>query len=237
VSTSKKPWQKPTKPVAILAAIDLLLVGVLIGMGMWNGWSAELWGPIATWVAGGLTLAAVISSVWQAKDSMRRADAVEAERDESKRIAQIDLILPLWPKIAEIRLWYAEYKRQLDEAHELLTDETAPDFEAGNAILERLSAQWLNHSTELDLLFEPAVLKVVQPNIVDELTSLYREFFTLGNEIGDTIHQVKLHGKPNTKASDALIRLLAGRRRNMLQLIRHHLTRAPRIEFKYYPNR
>lgn len=219
----------------ILVIIAALMFATSVVYGLAKGWTATQWGPYSGWFSAVATVMAISLSLWQARDSMRRADALEEARDTERRIAQIDLIVPIWAKVAEIRSWHDFYLTRLERAHKGITGTDRAEMANAESELMTMKDEWTVMSMQLDLLFEPALLKVTQSNVQDYLSDVYRDFFLLGNEIQTAIHNVGQHTPPDPMLTKTLVKLLGDRRRIMFQLMRHHLTKAPKVEFKRYP--
>ncbi|MGW5074035.1 hypothetical protein [Rhodococcus sp. NPDC004095] len=77
----------------VAGIVGVVVIGVFAVVGLVSGWGVGQFGPLAAWVSGALTLAAVSVSLWQANEAKRRAleDAEKAEKrlqEERNRHAQ-----------------------------------------------------------------------------------------------------------------------------------------------------
>lgn len=229
--------------IFLVVAVTIFVLTYQHGVIWFPGYTANQWAAAGGWVSGIGALAAVAVAIYQSHVAMKSAeqartdakDLLATELDEQRRMRQIEVILPIWPAVADIRQWYYdEYRQAVTNHHAAITSGDSTRFSEGLRAVDRLDGEWKELQTRLDLLFEPALLLTIQPNVAAHLESVYSDFFTLGDEIRATLHGVRQWTPPETKTTDALIKKLAVSRQIMLQVVRHHLTQGPPITFRSY---
>jgi hypothetical protein len=68
----------------IVVALGLIF---LLGLGYGQRWGANQWGPVAAWLSGALTLAAVVAALHQSRIAQRQAVIAQQQADETHREA------------------------------------------------------------------------------------------------------------------------------------------------------
>jgi hypothetical protein len=105
------PWLIVTGTIGALALVFLL------GLGAGQEWGAEQWGPVASWFAGALTLAAVIVALRQAalarRESMRLQLARLVDHEVSRRRECIEALANLWAAITGMQMEFAAWTEYL----------------------------------------------------------------------------------------------------------------------------
>lgn len=76
-----------TPPTWLIAAgtIGASALIFIAGAGVGQQWGAEQWGPVAAWLSGGLTLAAVVVALRQAIIAQRQAAIAQQQADDAQR--------------------------------------------------------------------------------------------------------------------------------------------------------
>lgn len=111
---NKKPprvrWS--LEPNDVIAVATLTLFMGLFG-GLFAVWftsdlfSQVQWGPMASWIAGGLTLVAVSISLYQATLARRAAaeadERLQQQLDAGRRNEEVKATAPVWAAVAEVR--------------------------------------------------------------------------------------------------------------------------------------
>lgn len=100
--------------VGVVIALTLIFV---LGVGAGQEWGASQWGPVATWVSGALTLAAVIVALRQAalarRDSARLQLARLVDHEVSRRRECIEALANLWAAITGMQMEFAAWMEYL----------------------------------------------------------------------------------------------------------------------------
>lgn len=106
------PW------LAVLGIVGALGLVFLFGVGVGQEWGAEQWGPVASWLSGALTLAAVIVALRQAllarRESMRLQRVRIVDHEVSRRRECIEALGKLWGAITGMQMEFAAWTEFLD---------------------------------------------------------------------------------------------------------------------------
>jgi hypothetical protein len=108
--------------VGVVAALALIF---LLGVGYGQQWGAEQWGPVAAWLSGALTLAAVAIALRQAGIARRQADDAQREsmrlrfdrlvdHEMSRRRECIDAFSALWATTIRVGTEFRPFTQRLD---------------------------------------------------------------------------------------------------------------------------
>lgn len=116
--------------IGIVAALTLIF---LLGVGYGRGWGAEQWGPVAAWLSGALTLAAVVVALRQAIIAQRQAAIAQQQADNARRDSMrlqfdrlvdlelsrrrecIDALSELWGAIVGMGIEFLAFTQELDD--------------------------------------------------------------------------------------------------------------------------
>jgi hypothetical protein len=90
-----------------------LTLGFLVVYGLVSKWGAEQWGPVAAWVAGALTLFAVVVALRQANIARRESGDLHFARlvdhEVSRRRDCIEAVSDLWAALAGIVIEFSAF--------------------------------------------------------------------------------------------------------------------------------
>jgi hypothetical protein len=76
---------EPPTWLIITGIIVALVMIFLLGVGRGQQWGADQWGPVAAWLSGALTLAAVVVALLQSRTAQRQAAIAQQQADETHR--------------------------------------------------------------------------------------------------------------------------------------------------------
>jgi hypothetical protein len=156
--------------------VGLVGVGAVVfftGVGFGQQWGAPQWGPFSEWVAGGLTLAAVVVAL---RESLRgQRESLKAQRSRlvdhelTRRRENLDALADLWAALMGINMATLKYRNYFDNLPRRFDpnvartdlDADATDqplaFEVG-AQVERFLAMWVE-TVESPLFVALALLR------------------------------------------------------------------------------
>ena len=93
------PSEPPTWLIVACISVTLSLI-FLLGVGYGQQWGANQWGPVAAWVSGAATLAAVVVALRQASIARRESMDLQVARlidhEVSRRRECIKALSELW---------------------------------------------------------------------------------------------------------------------------------------------
>jgi hypothetical protein len=103
-----------------------LALGSFVAYGLMGRWGAEQWGPVASWLAGALTLAAVVAALRQAgiaqqqagiaqRESMRLQGDRLVDHEVSRRRECIDALSELWGALVGMGIQFLAFTQELDD--------------------------------------------------------------------------------------------------------------------------
>lgn len=225
-------WLIATGIVVVLALI------FFVGFGAGQQWGAPQWGPLAAWLAGAATFAAVVVALRESfraqRESMRGQLARLVDHEVSRRRECIAALANLWAAITGLQMDFAawiqylngldpEFKPDEQRSRQPLTG--APMQTYGQEIREEIrkfSSQWQNR-------IEPPLFAAL---LVLRGTDLYEAV----SEVNEKINEIKLQGldtikdavtagrRPNTQPITAMWDDIVGRRDSHLALARQHFS-------------
>lgn len=121
------PWLIAT---GIVAALALILI---LGVGVGQGWGAPQWGPVAEWVAGAATFAAVAAALWQAvlarRASTRQLFEGRIDHEISRRRECIQALGDMWAGMVSLSIEFVAFRNYLDDIPEYF-DPNAPRLQS-----------------------------------------------------------------------------------------------------------
>jgi hypothetical protein len=219
----------------IAAALALVFI---FGVGFAQEWGAPQWGPLAEWVAGTATFAAVAAALWQAvlarHASLRQQFEGHIDHEISRRRECIKALGDLWAGMVSLSIEFVSFRNFLDDVPDYF-DPNSPrvigvsphqSFEPYVAEFSRHVETFYNKWTQAiqpPLFVALALLhgtemytEVVEVN--DELAKVGREGFTV---IQQTLAQGR---KPDTGAIKNMWNAILLRRNEHLRLTHQHFS-------------
>jgi hypothetical protein len=115
----------PPAWLIIAGIVGALTLVFLLGAGFGQGWGANQWGPVAAWLSGAATLAAVVVALRQAsialrqsRDAQREARRGQVDRlvdhEVSRRRECIDALSQLWGALVGMGIEFLTFTQYLD---------------------------------------------------------------------------------------------------------------------------
>ncbi len=192
------------------------VLGFLVDYGLLRNWGANQWGPVAAWLAGALTLAAVVIALWQAdnarRESMRLHLARLADHEVSRRRECIEALGKLWAAITGMQMEFTAWTDKLSTVPlDSIPHET-----------QRFSREWQNR-------IEPplfvALLVLRGTCLYDAVEGLNQKIDDIKTEGLEPIRQAaKDRRRPDTEEITSMWRNVINRRREHLALARKHFS-------------
>lgn len=110
---------RPLPPWSIVTVIIVALGMVfLLGVGYGQQWGASQWGPVAAWLSGALTLAAVVVALRQANIARRESMDLQVARlidhEVSRRRECIKALSELWAALVSMTIEFRTFTDWLD---------------------------------------------------------------------------------------------------------------------------
>jgi hypothetical protein len=106
------PW------LIVVPIVGALAFVFFLGVGVEQEWGAEQWGPVAAWLAGAATFAAVVVALWQANIARREAADLQVARlvdhEASRRRECIKAHSDLWAGIVGMAIEFSAFTDYLD---------------------------------------------------------------------------------------------------------------------------
>ena len=177
------PWLIVTGIVAALALVFLL------GLGAGREWGAEQWGPVAVWLSGAVTLAAVVVALRQAAlarhESMRLQLARLVDHEAGRRRECIKALVDLWAAFSRTNFEFSFFEHTIynmpenfDPKRKRLPDDVPPDGHVG----ELYSDEFIRALGK----FYSKWVEIIQPPLFSALAIFHgTELFAELNEIND----------------------------------------------------
>jgi hypothetical protein len=204
------------------------------------------WGPVAAWVGGVLTAAAVSVSLWQALKARTEAkqNREDAERrhfeqiDEAKRQRQVATISPIWIAIVES---LTPTNTVLNNIERVVLTSTSlqargTDHQGYEALRARRNAAvqelreslpaFMNTTYAVELSFSNAMMVVEQPDVVKSVEDLYQAFIELRKAYSEMAQRAVMNQKVDLKMIKELRSRVNMSRDPMVKAVRQHLTKA-----------
>lgn len=211
------PW------LIVMGIVGGLALVFLLGAGAGQEWGAEQWGPVASWVASAVTLAAVVIALRQAILAQREARrghlARLVDHEVSRRRECIEALGNLWAAITGMQMDFAAWT---DNLQTLPVDSLREE-------IRRFSWEWQNR-IERPLFVALLVLRGTALN--DAVGKVNDKINEIKDEGLEPIRQAVKDGRrPDTAGIEGITSMwknVIDRRNEHLTLARQHfsLTRA-----------
>ena len=135
----------PPARLIVAGIVGALALVFLLGAGVGQEWGANQWGPVAAWLSGAVTLAALIVALRQAnialsqsRDAQREARQGQMDRlvdhEVSRRRECIDALSQLWGAMVGMGIDFLTFTQYLDD----LDTQFNPTEEHVDEIIERI---------------------------------------------------------------------------------------------------
>jgi len=162
------PW------LIVVGIVGALALVFLLGAGVGQEWGAEQWGPVAAWVAGAATLAAVVVALRQAILAQREARrghlARLVDHEVTRRRECIEALANLWAAITGMQMDFAAWTGKLQtQATDSIPEE-----------IRRFSWEWQN--------------RIEGPLFVALLVLRGTDLYDAVGEVNDKINEIKTDG-------------------------------------------
>lgn len=178
----------------------MVLAGFL-GYGVAQRWGAGQWGPFSEWVAGALTLAAVVVAL---RESFRGERARRVDHEVSRRRECIDTLSELWGGVSRMALVVPEftaYLRGLPEEFDL--DEPLDNHIFGKTSDQpaRIAMQeaWMDYMNRWNSEISPSIFKVFSlmggTPLDEPLMRLKDNFNSITAELGEAFMYASQSGR------------------------------------------
>jgi hypothetical protein len=238
--------EPPTWLIVTGIIVTLSLV-FLLGVGYGQQWGANQWGPVAAWLSGAATLAAVVVALRQAdiarRESMDLQVARLVDHEVSRRRECIQAVSDLWAAIVSMTIEFRTFTDWLDNL---------PQSFAGNRPRtdgERPGEPYYREIERRFVTFYDRWAGIVQPPLFVALAVLYgTDMYGAVEGINDSIVKMSKedteggfigirkqlipdpqHGfcyRPDTDRLNAMWHDIGGRRYAHLQLMQKHFSLA-----------
>lgn len=204
------PW------LIIIGIVGALALVFLLGAGVGQEWGAEQWGPLAAWVAGAATFAAVVVALQQSVHARREARrghlARLVDHEVSRRRECIEALANLWAAITGMQMDFAAWTGKLQtQPLDSIPEET-----------RRFSWEWQN--------------RIERPLFVALLVLRGTDLYDAVGQVNDKINEIKTKGlepirqagkdrqRPDTTEITSLWNSVVNRRDEHLTLARKHFS-------------
>lgn len=239
------PW------LIVIGILGVLALVLLLGAGVGQEWGAAQWGPVASWLAGFLTLAAVVAALYQARIAQRQAEIAqrqaeiaqrESERmqlarrvdhEVSRRRECIESLANLWAAITGMQMEFAAWTEYLDSLPVAfnLDEQNRPGTVVGPA------STWRTETREEMRSFSLKWQQRIEPPLFVALLVLRGTgLYEATGALNDVINDIKMAGlepirqglgagrRPDTAPIKAMWEDVKSRRDTHLGLARKHFS-------------
>lgn len=212
----------------IVGAIALIF---WIGFGFGQRWGANQWGPMAAWVGGATTFAAVVVALREATRG-RRDRLIDYELD--RRRERIKALGDLWGSIMQVGLEthsLCDYLLNLPEAFDpnVPRTDTVPQDHPGDPLcyefggrIQRFLDRWV---TAVEPQIFMALALLADSPLKAGVNDVIRDLRRINNEVLPEINRVFCLGRrPDHEPLNAAWTALAERRQGHLDLVHQHFS-------------
>ncbi len=204
-----------------------------VGFGFGQGWGSDQWGPFSEWLAGALTLGAVVVAL---RESLRGQRARLVDHEYARRRECLKALGDVWGGLTQIGMEFLAFKNFLDElpmqfdATDHYWDSWPPEgppSSLGDKITDRLRVfmtRWVEH-VEPPLFVARALLHDTRLNAA--VNQISADIKKINNEIVPAMTEVMIseYGRrPDTKPFDDAWKRLMSRRDEHLKLALEHFS-------------
>lgn len=210
--------------------LAMILAG-FFGYGMAQRWGAGQWGPFSGWVAGTLTLTAVVVAL---RESFRGERARRVDHELTRRRECIDALSELWSGVSRMALVvpdFTAYLRGLPEEFDLDKPLESHIFGRNSEHPARIAIQeaWLDYMNRWNTEISPSIFKVfslMSGTPLDEpLMRLKDNLNSITAEVGEAFMYASQRGRrPNLKGTIERWGQLEEGQAYFIALARQHLT-------------
>jgi hypothetical protein len=232
------PW------LIVVGIVGALALVFLLGAGVGQEWGAEQWGPVAAWLAGALTLVAVVVALRQAAQARREARDLQLARlvdhEVSRRRECIDAVGDLWGALVSRGIEFTLFTNYLGTLPQNF-DVTAPRTQNVSSPRGQIGESYGDEYRRRIEDFSNKWVQAVQPPLFVALallhgTEVYRAVYEINDRIKkmyaeDTdggfpaIGKVVLAGhRPDTQPITAMWRDIIALRNEHLRLVIEHFS-------------
>jgi hypothetical protein len=206
----------PAIAAGIGAALALIF---LLGVGYGQQWGAPQWGPLAEWIAGAATFAAVVVALKQSIDAQRESRHNRLDRlvdhEISRRRECIQALANLWAAITSTQMDFATWIEDL-------VGSSNPSSPAISERTRKFAWEWQNR-IDAPLLVALLVLRRATP-LYEAVAELNKTINKIKDQL-NTIDGVLLaHQHPDTQLINTLWDTVLDQRNAHLKLARQQLT-------------
>ena len=228
---NKKPprvrWSLEPNDVIAVATLTFFmgLFGGLLAVWVTSDLFSQVqWGPVAAWFSGLLTVAAVGVALWQGIGNRRQAEA-------NRRAEQAKMIPPIWAAVNELDARYYELIKAMKVAQKGISGNSAVrNVHLAKQELEVAFAEWQKFTREVDIVFEPALLTIVESHTQKAITGTYHRYDKFVHKCFIEYTNVKISQPTNFKESKKALNKLRSSRRIVFGVVRQHLLRSAPIK-------
>ncbi len=232
------PWLIVTGIVAALALVFLL------GVGAGREWGAEQWGPVAAWLSGAVTLAAVVVALRQAalarQESMHLEIARLVDHEAGRRRECIKALGDLWAALSKVSFEFSVFEHNIYNMPENFDPKRIrlpEDVPPGGHVGELYSDEFIRETGK----FYARWVGIIQPPLFSALAILHgTELFEEINEISDMLvklatedsegtfidmgNKIKSGKRPDVRTFSNRFGAVYARSEKHLRLVREHFS-------------
>lgn len=218
--------------MTVTGIVGALVLIFCFGFGVGQRWGASQWGPLAEWVAGLLTFAAVAVAL---RESMRGQRARRVDHEIARRRECLKALGDVWGALMQIGMDFEIHKQFLEDLPESF-DATAPrpgrvDQETGEPLATEIIRRQVDFFTKWVQVVEPPLFvarALLQGTPMEpEVKKISGDLKKLTTEIMPAIGittMSKTGRRPDTGPFDTTWKQLMGRRQQHLDLALEHFS-------------